>query len=105
MKMTKRDMPETMYRASRCCRVLGNPTAYLIVRALDAGRKTPSQLSQELQIPLPTVSVTLRHLREIDMVRYIAAGSSKEYWVKDRMAMRVLDLLERLVDKMRSKQV
>ena len=47
--MTKQTMPETMYRASRCCRILGNPTAYLILRCLGAKRKTPGDISQELK--------------------------------------------------------
>ena len=42
MKMTKHNMPETMYRASRCCRILGNPTAYLILRFLGNNRRSPS---------------------------------------------------------------
>ena len=71
-------MPETMYRASRCCRVLGNPTAYLIVRSLGKVRKTPSQISKELQVPLPTVSMTLRHLREVDLVRYETKGKKRK---------------------------
>ncbi len=96
-------MPETMYRASRFCRVLGNPTAYLILRCLDAGRKTPGGLSEELHVPLTTVSMTLRHLRETDLVRYETVGKSKEYWLKDRQILRLLDALEELVELMRRK--
>ena len=70
MMITKQNMPETMYRASRCCRVLGNPTAYLILRCLDTKCKTPSDLSEETAIPLTTISMTLRHLRQMDLVRY-----------------------------------
>lgn len=70
MRPTKLNMPETVYRASRCCRVLGNPTAYLIVRSLGDQRKTPSRLSDELGVPLATISTTLRHLRQVDVVRF-----------------------------------
>jgi DNA-binding transcriptional ArsR family regulator len=70
MSITKTKMPETMYRASRCCRILGNPTAYLILRALGKRRITPTEISRNSELNLSTVSRTLRHLRDIDMVRY-----------------------------------
>ncbi|MEW6669923.1 MAG: helix-turn-helix domain-containing protein, partial [Thermodesulfobacteriota bacterium] len=69
MRLTKQNIPETMYRASRCCRVLGNPTVYLILHCLGGQRKTPNDLSEEMKIPLSTISMTLRHLRQMDMVR------------------------------------
>ena len=97
-------MLETMYRASRCCRVLGNPTAYLILRCLDRKRKTPSSLSEELAIPLPTISMTLRHLRQIDLVRYETKGRIKEYWIKDSKVLSILNTLEIWVNSMREKR-
>jgi len=104
MNITKKNMPETMYRASRCCRVLGNPTAYLILRRLDIKRDTPGGLSKKLHIPISTVSMTLRHLRQLDLVRYETRGSTKEYWVKEKRVMEVLNLLERLVEEIREKK-
>ncbi|MBN1673943.1 MAG: winged helix-turn-helix transcriptional regulator [Kiritimatiellae bacterium] len=97
-------MPETMYRASRCCRALGNPTAYLILRLLDTRRMTPSEMSQALHVSLPTISVTLRHLRNLDLVRYETRGITKEYWVKDAKVLTVLSTLEALVGTMREKR-
>ena len=102
--MTKRDMQETTYRASRCCRVLGNPTAYLIVRCMDRKRKTPGDLSEELRIPFSTISMTLRHLRQIDLVRYETKGRVKEYWIKDIKILGILDTLEKWVNSMRKKR-
>jgi len=104
MNMTKHDMPETMYRASRCCRTLGNPTAYLILRSLGRKHKTPSILSGELDISLTTISMTLRHLRELDLVRYETNGRTKEYWIKDEGVLGVLDALEGWVDRMRQRR-
>jgi DNA-binding HxlR family transcriptional regulator len=101
MAMTKQKMPETMYRASRCCRVLGNPTAYLIVRCLDRGSKTPAEMSKELNIPLTTISSTLRHLRQMDLVRYETRGRSKDYWLKDRKILSILDTIEQWVEAVR----
>lgn len=104
MGITKQNIPETMYRASRCCRVLGNPTAYLILRCLDTSRKTPSDLSDALHIPLTTISMTLRHLRQIDLVRYQTKGRTKEYWIKDRKVLRILNTTEEWVESVREKR-
>jgi DNA-binding transcriptional ArsR family regulator len=101
MGMTKKTMPETMYRASRCCRVLGNPMAYIIVRRLCSGRSTPGELSRSLQVQLTTVSMTLRHLREMDIVRYETRGKTKEYWIKDAGMLKILGALEEWVEGVR----
>jgi DNA-binding transcriptional ArsR family regulator len=105
MKTTKANMPETMYRASRCCRILGNPTAYLILRVLGTRRKTPTQISTALEISLSAVSFTLRQLRNVDLVRYETKGITKEYWVKDRKVLDVLHALEALTKIMRKKRL
>ena len=105
MALTKENMPETMYRASRCCRVLGNPTAYLILRCLDRQRKTPHDLSEDLHVPLSTVSMTLRHLRQVDLVRYETKGKTKEYWIKDRGIFAILDTIEQWVETVRKERV
>jgi len=107
MRLTKQSIPETMtmYRASRCCRVLGNPTAYLIVRCLGEERKTLNDLSEELKVPLSTISMTLRHLRQMDMVRYETQGESKEYWVKDWMLLSMLNTIEKWVKSVREKRM
>lgn len=104
MGLTKREMPETMYRASRCCRVLGNPTAYLVIRCLGGERKTPSELCKLLRVPVPTISITLRHLRQVDLVRYEAKGKTKNYWLKDQKILDVLDSFEDWVEAMRKRQ-
>lgn len=104
MGLTKQTMPETMYRASRCCRILGNPTAYLILRCLDIKHKTPGELSQELRMPISTISMTLRHLRQLDMVRYETQGNTKQYWIKERKILNILGFLEQWVEDMRKKQ-
>lgn len=105
MKMTKETMPETIYRASRCCRILGNPAAYLVMRHLGCGRKTPSQLAAELNFTVCAISVTLRHLRNVDLVRYQTVGKGREYWVKDPKALQFMRVLEKWVMTMRSKQL
>ena len=104
MSLHKQEMPETMYRASRFFRVLGNPTAYLILRCLQSERKTPSELSTQLGIAISTISITLRHLREVDLVRYETQGKSKQYWIKDSEVPKLLDTAEALATKMRRKR-
>ena len=101
MRHTRTSMPETMYRASRCCRVLGNPTAYLVLSSLGAKRKTPGDLSRDLSIPLPTISRTLRHLRQVDLVRYEITGSDTMYWVKGPGVRRILRSVEDWVESVR----
>ena len=104
MGLTKREMPETMYRASRCCRILGNPTAYLVVKCLGAERKTPGDLCEQLRVPVTTISMTLRQLRQVDLVRYEARGKTKQYWLKDRKILDVLTTVEDWVEAMRKRQ-
>ncbi len=101
--MRKGKMPETMYRASRLCRVLGNPGAYLVLRRLGAGRWTPGGLAAALGVSRAAVSQTLRDLRLADLVRYETQGLNRWYWIKDRAVGKVLDALERLVETMRRK--
>lgn len=105
MKISKHNMPETMYRASRCCRILGNPTAYLIVRFLGTSRKAPTQISEAVGVSLSAVSFTLRQLRNLDLVRYETKGITKEYWVKDSKVLDILSTLEAWVRTMRKKQI
>ena len=84
MNVEKRGMPETDYRASRICRVLGNPTAYKILKLLGERKLTPSQLAELTGLSISTVSSTLRILRKIDLVRYLAVEREKIYWVKEK---------------------
>jgi len=92
-----------MYRTSRYFRVLGNPTAYLIIRSLGRTRKTPTEMSRELNIPLTTVSSTLRHLRQVNMVRYETKSRIKEYRLKDSEVLALLEKGETLAENMRIK--
>ncbi len=102
--MKKRKMPETQYRASRVCRILGNPTAYQIIKSLSHGRKTPSVLAAEIGVSIPTVSDTLRNLRNIDVVRYETKLNERVYRLKDETVVEILDRLETFVKKIRVKK-
>lgn len=97
-------MPETDYRASRFCRVLGNPTAYQILKILSKSNKTPTELTNEIGLTLKTISDTLRNLRQVDLVRYETRNKNKIYFLKDKSLTNALRTIENYVDKMRVKR-
>lgn len=99
----RKKMPETEYRASRICRVLGNPTAYQVIKVLLGSKKTPSEIAKKLGLSLSLVSATLRILRNIDLLRYKTKGKEKIYWIKDDTVFTITRLLEKFVGKMRLK--
>ncbi|HIE06264.1 MAG TPA: ArsR family transcriptional regulator [bacterium (Candidatus Stahlbacteria)] len=102
--MGRRKIPETQYRASRVCRILGNTTAYQIIRALGRKRKTPTELADELGLSVAVVSLTLRALRNIDLVRYETKMNQREYWIKETVVLDIADKLEKFVKRIRIKQ-
>lgn len=102
--MVKRKVPELYYRCSRICRVLGNPTAYQILKILMRNRKSTSAIADELRLSLPTISIALRHLREIDLVRYDNMREGKIYFIKDKTVVSILDQLEVLTKRLRSRE-
>lgn len=97
-------MLETDYRASRCCRVLGNPTAYQILKILVKSKKTPTELSKEIGLSLKTISDTLRNLRQVNLVRYETRDKNKIYFFKDESLTQILTNIEEYVEKMRVKK-
>ncbi|MEW6686463.1 MAG: helix-turn-helix domain-containing protein [Candidatus Edwardsbacteria bacterium] len=102
--MKRKKIGETHYRASRLCRVLGNPTAYMILITLAERKMTPSQISKRLGVSLATISDTLRSLRQIDLVRYEAKRECKLYWIKDPIVLEIVRRLEAFVKRMRDKR-
>ncbi|MCX7994991.1 MAG: ArsR family transcriptional regulator [candidate division WOR-3 bacterium] len=100
----RQKMAETHYRASRFCRVLGNPTAYQILRILTAGKKMPTELSFALGLSIKTISEVLRNLRQVDLVRYDTINNRKVYYLKDPAIKTILKTLENYTDKMRFKK-
>lgn len=97
----RKPMRETAYRVSRVCRVLGNPLAYALVRAIGSGVRTPTELSRVARATVFAVSMALRNLRQIDVVRYETDGLHKRYWLKHPELLSLLGKLERVVERMR----
>jgi len=100
----KRKVPELYYRSSRIFRVLGNPTAYQIIKSLAKGKKKPSDIVRELKLSLPTISNTLRNLRQLDLVRYENLKEGKVYFIKDEIIVSVLDKIELLVERIKTRE-
>ena len=100
----KRKMPETEYRGSRLCRILGNPTAYQILKHLMRGKASPTELQHRIGLSLATISDTLRNLRNVDLVRYETAGNRKVYFLKDEMLTNIAKDIEVFVQRMRVKK-
>lgn len=93
------DDDERVYRASRFCRVLGNPKTYEIVRALaKLGPASPSDLKAVLDRSYGTICIHLRHLREIDVARCmkIKKGNRTVYALANPETGGVLDEIESL---------
>ncbi|KPJ73310.1 hypothetical protein AMJ52_03920 [candidate division TA06 bacterium DG_78] len=99
-----RKVPELYYRSSRICRILGNPTAYQILKILKRGENKPSNLAQELKLSLPTVSIALRSLRQLDLVRYENLKVGKTYSIKDETIITIMDKIELLVKRIKSRE-
>lgn len=96
------DMPETPYRASQICRILGNPKAYQILLELRrVGSATPSDLSAKVNRTVSTVSGHLKSLRQAHLVRYQREGESAVYCIKNREIEKIMDRLEALVEETR----
>jgi len=84
--------------------VLGNPTAYEILKILSKSKKTPTELSEDIGLSLKTISETLRNLRQINLVRYTTEQNWKIYFIKDKFLLNALQHIEQYVEKMRVKK-
>jgi DNA-binding transcriptional ArsR family regulator len=93
-------MDERHYRASRVCRLLGNPIVYQLVVLLEAGGPlTPSKLAKLIGRQISTISIHLAKLRNADVVRYDTSGKETRYWLKHKAEMKgLLKMLDRLVE-------
>mgnify|MGYP005838644435 CR=1 len=82
--MKRKQIPETEYRASRLCRVLGNPTAYQILKILCRGVRAPSARAQKFKLSNQIICDTLRNLRQVDLIRYDTDKQPRLYFLKER---------------------
>ena len=102
MMTMRKKIPEIHYRASRICRVLGNPTAYEVLKTLAKNNMQPSELANIFGLSVPTICDVLRSLRQIDLVRYITVDRGKVYFLKDLKILSVIEQLEHLVKRIKT---
>ena len=82
-------MDEAWYRASRLCRLLGNPIAFQVILLLNVeGPLAPGEIARRVRRKVSTVSETLAKLRAAELVRYESGGGRPRYWLKQRAETR-----------------
>ncbi len=100
----RKKIPELHYRSSRICRVLGNPTAYEILKLLKNAEMKPTEIASLFGLSLPTICDTLRSLRQLDLVRYETRKDGKFYFIKDAKILEVMREIEWLVIRIRTRE-
>jgi DNA-binding transcriptional regulator GbsR (MarR family) len=104
--MKRKAMPEKEYRASSLCRVLGNPTAYQIMKLLlsDFKKLSPTEISKKLGLSIVNTSKTLKNLRQVDLVRYETERNEKKYYIKDKKVKKIFEALEFYIETTKEKK-
>lgn len=100
----RKKIPELHYRSSRICRVLGNPTAYELLKVLAKNEMRPTRIASEFGLSLQTICDALRSLRQLDLVRYETRQDGKYYFIKDETVLSAMREIERLVGRIRTKE-
>ncbi|MGB3340437.1 MAG: ArsR family transcriptional regulator [bacterium] len=95
--MGRKKIPEIHYRSSRICRVLGNPTAYEIIKVLARRKMRPADIAHDFGLSRQTICDALRSLRQLDLVRYETSKCGKFYTIKEEQLPVAITELERLV--------
>ena len=75
------------------CSALADPTRLLLLYALSDQPRNVSDLTQELNVPQPTVSRHLKVLREGGLVKATRQGASVQYELTDHRVIDALDIL------------
>ncbi len=92
-------MDEAWYRASRLCRLLGNPVGFQVILLLDEeGPLAPGEIARRVGRRVSTISETLAKFRGAELVRYDSRRGRARYWLKQpRETRAVLGALARFV--------
>jgi ArsR family transcriptional regulator len=75
------------------CSALADPTRLILLYALGEQRRNVTELTQELELPQPTVSRHLKVLRDRGLVKAERQGSNVQYALVDHRVIEALDLL------------
>ncbi|MBI2931036.1 MAG: helix-turn-helix transcriptional regulator [Planctomycetes bacterium] len=92
---------------SLICRILGNPLAHAIVCAIGRGRRRPIELARELGSSPSAVVNQLRIMKAAGLVRWRSSGVRRkgrvvEYWLTDSSLLRVCEVAQAVVQRVRS---
>jgi len=79
------------------CSALADPTRLLLLYALSDQPHNVTELTQELNVPQPTVSRHLKILREGGLVKATRQGPSVQYELTDHRVIDALDLLRSIL--------
>lgn len=79
------------------CSALADPNRLLLLYALSSEPRNVTELTQDLQVPQPTVSRHLKVLREGGLVKASRQGSSVQYQLTDHRVIEALDLLRSIL--------
>ena len=79
------------------CSALADPTRLLLLYALSNEPRNVTELTQDLQVPQPTVSRHLKVLREGGLVKASRQGSSVQYQLTDHRVIEALDILRSIL--------
>jgi ArsR family transcriptional regulator len=75
------------------CSALADPIRLLLLYALSEKSRNVTELTQELELPQPTVSRHLKTLRDRGLVNATRQGMTVEYELADHRVIEALDLL------------
>jgi DNA-binding transcriptional ArsR family regulator len=79
------------------CSALADPTRLLLLYALADQPRNVTELTQELNVPQPTVSRHLKVLRDGSLVQATRQGTSVQYELTDHRIIDALDLLRSIL--------
>jgi len=79
------------------CSALADPNRLILLYALSDQPHNVTELTQELNVPQPTVSRHLKVLREGGLVKATRQGTSVQYELTDQRVIEALDLLRSIL--------
>jgi DNA-binding transcriptional ArsR family regulator len=79
------------------CSALADPTRLLLLYALSDQPSNVTKLTQELNVPQPTVSRHLKVLRDGGLVKATRQGTTVQYELTDHRIINAMDLLRTIL--------
>ncbi len=79
------------------CSALADSTRLILLYALADGPRNVSELTEQLELPQPTVSRHLKILRERGMVTATRQGMTVQYSLTDERIIQALDILRAIM--------